>query len=194
MITTTPNNIETYITDLNIDNSESVEFFKSSIVTLLQDENLAYYAKADKIAEAYASLDEKVAYIKSQVQLLQQLRKRLESVRVISKEQVANAMESFGIDKLEGLSVSSLTITPAREESVAKIDILDEKSLIHAGFFTVVLDKEAVEQALYSADPEHHNEVKKYVSVNVQTKSKPASVRINKRKITVQPSQLQQVA
>ena len=192
MITTTPNNIERYITDLNIDNSESIEFFKSSIVTLLQDENLAYYAKADKIADAYASLEEKVSYIKFQVQLLQQLRKRLESVKAVSKEQVALAMGSFGIDKLEGLSVSSLTITPAREESVAKIDILDEQALIHAGFFTVVLDKDAVEQALYSADQRH--EVEEYVSVNVQTKSKPASVRINKRKITVQPSQLHQVA
>ncbi len=188
MITTTTNSLETAMTDLNIDSADSIDWFKSTLVTLLQDEDLAYYAKADKIADAFFSLEEKVSYIKLQVQLLQQLRKRLESVKAVSKEQVALAMESFGVERLEGLSVSSLTITPAVEESVASIDILDEQALIHAGYFTVVLDKDAVEQALYSADQRH--EVEEYVSVNVETKSKPISVRINKRRTPIEPTQL----
>ncbi len=118
------------------------------------------------------------------------MKKQLELSRTKAKEQVAKALGSFGIDKLEGIQVSSITIAPATESSKTKIRILNEDALIKAGFFTVVLDEKAVEEALYSADQRH--EVEAYVETSIETKEKPATIRINKRKsLTPESTQIE---
>ena len=53
-----------------------------------------------------------------------------------------------------------------------------------------MVDKKAVEEALYSADQRH--EVEKYVEATVETVEKPESIRINKRK-SLQQSEPTQV-
>lgn len=58
---------------------------------------------------------------------------------------------------------------------------INKDALIRAGYFTVVVDMEAMEKALYSADQRH--EVERYVDTRIETIQKPASIRINKRKV-----------
>ncbi len=173
--------LEQSIVGLHTNNPETKEWFFGSIVSILQNEAMPYFTKADKIATAFMSIDSKIQYIKEQTKLLQQVKKQLELSRTNAKEQVAKALTSFDVSKLEGVTVSSITVNPASETSKTYVEALDKDSLIGAGYFTVIVDMEAVEAALYSADQRH--EVEDYVNTRIETTQKPASIRINKRKV-----------
>ncbi len=173
--------LEQSIVGLHTDNPETKEWFYGSIVTLLQNESMPYFTKADKIANAFMTIDSKIQYIKEQTKLLQQVKKQLELSRSNAKEQVSKALTSFDVSKLEGVAISSITVNPASETSKTHVTPINKDALIRAGYFTVVVDMEAVEEALYSADQRH--EVEEYVDVRIETIQKPASIRINKRKV-----------
>ena len=178
--------LEQSIVGLHTNNPETKEWFYGSIVSILQNENLQYFRKADLISDAFKMIDSKVAYIKEQTKILQQAKKQLETSRTNAKEQVAKALTSFGVSKIEGISVSSITVNPASETSKTFVEAVDKDALIRAGFFTVVVDMDAVEEAFYSADQRH--EVEAYVNTRIETTQKPASIRINKRKVVISDS------
>ena len=173
--------LEQSIVGLHTNNPETKEWFFGSIVTILQNEAMPYFTKAEKITNAFIMIDSKIQYIKEQTKLLQQVKKQLELSQRNAKEQVAKALTSFGVSKLEGISVSSITVNPASETSKTFVEALDKDALIRAGYYTVVVDMEAVEEALYSADQRH--EVEAYVNTRIEVTQKPASIRINKRKV-----------
>jgi hypothetical protein len=173
--------LEQSIVGLHTDNPETKERFYGSIVSILQNEAMPYFTKADKIANAFMNIDSKIQYIKEQTKLLQQVKKQLELSRTNAKEQVAKALTSFDVSKLEGVTISSITVNPASEIHKTFVEALDKDALIRAGFFTVVVDMDAVEEALYSADQRH--EVETYVNTRIEVTQKPASIRINKRKV-----------
>lgn len=172
--------LEQSIVRLHTDNTENREWFYGTVVNILEDDRLPYFTKTDRLADAFLNLEAKIAYIKEQVALLQQLKRQLEASRSKAKEEVAKALTHLGVEKLEGVRVSSITVTPAKETSKTRMRILDEDALIKAGYFTVTVDNEAVEQALYSADRRH--EVEAYVDVSIEQTRKPESIRINKRR------------
>lgn len=182
--------LEQSIMRLHTDNAENKEWFYGTIISILENENLPYFTKTDRLASAFISIDAKMAYIKEQTKLLQHMRKQLELSRTNAKHEVSKALSSFGIDKLEGVKVSSITLSPATQTHKTRIQILDEDALIKAGYFTVVLDEKAVEEALCSADQRH--EVETYVETSIETTQKPASIRINKRKsLITEPTQIE---
>ena len=124
---------------------------------------MPYFTKADKIANAFMNIDSKIQYIKEQTKLLQQVKKQLELSRTNAKEQVAKALTSFDVSKLEGVSISSITVNPASTTSKTYVEPINKDALIRAGYFSVVVDMEAVEKALYSADQDQRHEVEDYI-------------------------------
>jgi len=178
--------LEQSIVGLHTNNPETKEWFYGSIVSILQNEAMPYFTKADKLANAFITIDSKIQYIKEQTKLLQQVKKQLESSRINAREQVAKALASFDVSKLEGVTISSITVSPASQTSKTYVEALDKDALIRAGYFTVIVDMEAVEAALYSADQRH--EVEAYVNTRIETTQKPASIRINKRKVVTSDS------
>lgn len=182
--------LEQSIMRLHTDNTENREWFYGTVVSILEDVRLPFFTKTDRLASALLSIDARAEYIKEQIKLLQHLKKQLELSRTKAKIEVAKAFTSFGIDKLEGVQVSSITVVSAKETSTTKIRILDKTALIKAGFFTVVVDEAAVKEALYSADQRH--EVEAYVEAIIETSTKPSSIRINKRKsLSTEPAQIE---
>lgn len=162
---------------------QSKEWFQQSVINILQKQNLSSYAKADALAEAFTSIDAKINYIKEKQKLLASLKKQLELAKSYGKEEVSKALSSYGVSKLEGLTISSITTSPATDKSVAKLEILDEDALYQAGYYKIELDYEAIEQALLSADKRH--EVEQFADMKVDLVHKPATIRINKRKTPV---------
>ena len=160
--------------------SQSKEWFKQSVMNVLEAPTVSSYEKSDRIAKVFVSLDVKIDYIKEQQRLLASLKKQLELAKSYAKEETANALISLGVKKLEGLTISSITATKPTDKSVAKLEILNEDELMNRGFFKVELDREAVEQALLSADQRH--EVEQYADMKIERVHKPATIRINKRK------------
>lgn len=164
---------------LHTGNDQAKKWFTQSVKDILESK-LSSFTKSDVIAEAFISIDAKIDYIKEQQTLLSNLKKQLELAKTYAKEEVSNTLQSFGVSKLEGLKVSSITATKPTNKSVAKLEILNKDELLKLGYFKVILDEEAVEQALLSADK--RPEVEEFADMKIETVSKKATIRINKRK------------
>lgn len=164
---------------LHTGNDQAKKWFTQSVKDILESK-LSSFSKSDVIAETFISIDAKIDYIKEQQSLLANLKKQLELAKTYAKEEVSNALLSFGVSKLEGLKVSSITATKATNKTVAKLEVLNKDELLKLGYFKVVLDEEAVEEALLSADK--RPEVEEFADIKIETVHKKATIRINKRK------------
>ena len=182
--------LEQDLVALHSGTSQSKEWFKQSVMDILKAQTQSSFAKADRIAEVFVSIDVKIDYIKEQQKLLASLKKQLELAKGYAKIEVSNALTSLGVTKVEGLAVSSITATKATDKSVAKLVILNKDELMNRGFFKVELDTESIEKALLSADQRH--EVEEYADMTIELVHKPATIRINKRKSIAQeePTQI----
>jgi len=189
-LTTQPSVLEQDLVALHSGTPQSREWFNQSVMNILQAPTQSSFAKADRVAEAFTSIDVKIDYIKEQQKLLASLKKQLEVAKNYAKVEVSNSLISLGVTKLEGLAVSSITATKATDKSVAKLVVLDEDELLNRGFFKIELDKEAIKKALLSAD--QRDEVKDYADMTIELVHKPATIRINKRKSLAQeePTQI----
>jgi hypothetical protein len=165
---------------LHTGNIQAKQWFYQSVINILENPNLTAFTKADQIADAFISLDSKLDYIIEQQRLLASLKKQIEIAKEFAKEEVSKALLSFGVTKLEGMKVSSITASKETVKSVAKLQILNEDELLKAGYFKVELDLQAIEKALLSAD--NREEVKDYADIKIEKVVKSATIRINKRK------------
>ncbi len=187
---TTSSTLEQSIVGLHTDSPSSKEWFYDSVISILSNDKLSFYKKSDIISDAFFDIDSKLDFIKEKQKHLASMKKQLESAKAIGKTQVAKALQSLGVEKLEGLSVSSISVTKESRSTTATLEVLDEQALIHAGFFTVVLDKEAVQQALIS---DQRDEVQDYCDMKITTKTKPTTIRINKRKSVTTDDSIQHI-
>ena len=179
-LTTQPSQLEQDLIALHTGTTQSKEFFQQSVMNILKAPTQSSFAKADRVAEAFVSIDVKIDYIKEQQKILASLKKQLELAKSSAKVEVSNALISLGVTKIEGLAISSITASKATDKSVTKLEIMNEDALFNAGYFTVELDKEAIEKALLSADQRH--EVEQFADMKIELVHKPATIRINKRK------------
>jgi hypothetical protein len=165
---------------LHTGNNQAKQWFYQSVINILENPKLSAFTKADQIADAFISLDAKLDYIIEQQRLLANLKKQIEIAKELAKEEVSKALLSFGVTKLEGMKVSSITASKETVKSVAKLQILNEEELLKAGYFKVELDLQAIEEALLSADK--REEVQDYTDMKIEKVVKSATIRINKRK------------
>jgi len=165
---------------LHTDNNQTKLIFKEEIKNLLEDKNKKEFEKADLIAEMFLDIDEKIDYLKSQIKLLNTIKKQLETSKQKAKEIIAEIFEEYGIDRLNGVIVSSLTITPSKEEVKEHIVVKDEEALIKLGYAKV--DDKKLKEALYT---DKYNEIESYIDIELKNVFKPSTLKINKRKIQI---------
>jgi len=165
---------------LHTDNSQTKLIFKEEIKSLLEDTSKKEFEKADLIAEMFLDIDEKIDYLKSQIKLLNTIKKQLETSKQKAKEIIAEIFEEYGIDRLNGVMVSSLTITPSKEEVKEHIVVKDEEALIKLGYAKV--DDKKLKDALYT---DKYNEIEPYIDIELENIFKPSTLKINKRKIQI---------
>lgn len=168
---------------LHTGNEQAKKWFAQSVQKILES-NIDSYSKCDAIAEVFTSIDAKLTYIKEQQSLLSHLKKQLEVAKSYAKEEVSKSFSTYGVSKLEGLRVSSITVSKESIKQVSKLEIYNEEELLKLGYFSVVLDEKAVKEALLSADT--RTEVQEFADIKINQEMRPASLRINKRKSFVQ--------
>ncbi len=172
--------LEVDLIALHTGNNQAKQWFYQSVINILENQNLTSFTKADQIADAFISLDSKLDYIIEQQRLLANLKKQIEIAKELAKEEVSKALLSFGVTKLEGMKVSSITASKETVKSVAKLQIINEEELLKNGYFKVELDLQAIEEALLSADK--REEIQDYADIKIEKVVKGATIRINKRK------------
>ena len=155
------------------------EWFKNYVRQVLES-NKPYHAKADYIGLSMKELDNKIAYIADDIKELQTLKKNLTSAKATALEATASVLAEYGIDRLDGTSISSITITPKKTKLKETFKVIDAEALIKLGFYTVVVDEQSVKDAMLTI--EGMNEIDKYVDVGVVKEEVPAKIKVNARR------------
>jgi hypothetical protein len=155
------------------------EWFKNYIREILESDR-PYHTKADYIGLSLQELQNKIDYLSSDIKELQQLKKKLSEAKLIAQEATASVLEEYGIERIDGTAISSLTITPSKIKTKDKLVITDPHGLMALGYTKVTVDEDAVKAAMSTL--EGMDEIDKFVEVSVTTEEVPARIKINTKR------------
>ena len=169
--------LQTEIEQLSTSNQKN--WFEDYLKSLLESDK-PYYQKSDYIALCFFELDNKVNYLSSEIKALTAQKKKLEEAKRLGLEITAKTLKSYGIDKMEGTAISSLTITPRKKKINRKINIKDPNKVMELGFVKFSVDKKSIELALDSE--EDNTELLQYLELSTTTETTEAKIKTNKRR------------
>jgi len=169
--------LQTEIEHLSIDNQKN--WFTDYLKSLLESDK-PYYQKSDYIALCFIELDNKVSYLSHEVKSLTAKKKKLEEAKKLGLEITANILQSYGIDKMEGTIISSLTISPSKTKVNQKINIKNPNKVMELGFVEFSVDKKSLEIAIEKGEVD--SELLQYVEVQEVSQTTNPKLKINKRR------------
>lgn len=158
------------------------EWFKDYLRQVLESDR-AVYAKTDYISYSINQLSEKINFISDEIKELQNIKKNLTDSKTLAMELTASVLSEYGISKLEGASVSSISISPEKSKTVKSVVIKDDKSLksiLGLGYVSFSVDMDAVETAIETK--EGLEELKDFIEINNVTVKTPAKIKINNKR------------
>jgi len=158
---------------------DSQEWYKDYVRQVLES-NKPYHAKADYIGLSIQEIQNKIDYLSNDISEMTALKKSLTISKATALEATASVLAEYGIDRLDGTSISSITITPKKTKLKETFKVTDSDALIKLGFFSVVVDEQSVKDAMLTV--EGMNEIDSYVEVGVVSEEVPARIKVNARR------------
>lgn len=159
--------------------TDKQEWFKDYVRQVLES-NKPYYAKADYLGLSIKEIDNKISYIADDIKELQALKKNLTTAKAIALEATATVLAEYGIDRLDGTAISSITITPKKTKLKETFSITNPQALIELGFYKVTVDEESVKEAMLTV--EGMDSIDRYVEVGISKEEIPAKIKVNARR------------
>jgi hypothetical protein len=108
------------------------------------------------------------------------MKKSLESAKSIALEAVASVLGEYGVDRIDGTMISSITITPSKTKIKNTLTILDANALISLGYVNVTIDEKSIMEAMCTI--EGMEEVDQYVEITVTEENVPARIKVNAKR------------
>lgn len=155
------------------------EWFKNYVRKILESDK-PYHAKADYIGLTFQEIQNKIDYLSSDIKELQQLKKTLTEAKTIAQEATASVLAEYGIDRIDGTAISSLTIIPPKIKTKDTFVITNPDALIKLGYAKITVDEEAVKNAMSTL--ESMNEIDPFVDVSITREEVPARIKVNTRR------------
>ena len=159
--------------------AKTVEWLKEEFRAILESEK-DYTRKADYIGFSVLSIDTRIQSLDEEIKELQTLKKSLKTAKEIVLETAAQIFLEYGIDKIDGAGISSITFTGAVTQDKSKLVIDNADALIEAGFFKKVVDEQMVAQ--YFTSDKYGHTIQEHAHIDVISNPKPARIKINKRR------------
>ncbi len=155
------------------------EWFKNYLKELLESDK-PYYVKTDYIALSFLELDNKINYLAEEIKQLGAIRKRLQEAKALALEITAQTLKEYGIDRMEGTVVSSITVTPSKKRLKEHLFIKDPNKIMELGYVTFSVDEKALKEALHTQ--EGMQELDAFVELSVEEEYIPERLKINKKR------------
>jgi len=174
---TTNYRLQTEIEQLTPESQKT--WFEAYVHEVLESDK-PYHVKADYIGLSLEELENKIDYLSADINELKQLKATLTQAKGIAQKVIASVLTEYGIDRLEGTIISSLTLTPAKVTTKSTLTILNPQALIELGYAKVIVDEEAVKCAMHSA--EEMDSLDSFVEVSMQTQEIPAKLKVNSKR------------
>ncbi len=159
--------------------AKTKEWLKEEFRAILESDK-DYTRKADYIGLSVLSIDKRIQSIDEEIKELQELKKALKTAKEIVLETGAEIFIEYGIDKLDGAGISSITFTGATTSDKTKLIVENTEALIEAGFYKKVLDEELLRDLYHTA--QYKDIIQQHTRLDVISTPKPARIKINKRR------------
>ncbi len=155
------------------------DWFKNYVIEVLESDK-PYHVKTDYIGLSFQELQNKIDYLSSDIKELQALKKSLSQAKLLAQEVTASILSTYGIDRLDGTSISSITITPQKTKLKETFKVTNAEALIKLGFYTVVVDEQSVRDAMLTV--EGMDDIDEFVEIGVISEEVPAKIKVNARR------------
>lgn len=157
----------------------SKEYLRQEYIEVLES-NKPYQKKCDYIGLSLLSIDEKICFLNEEIQNLEDHKEQLKEAREIALRVGAKVFSSYGITKIEGAGISSITVTNATQTTKLELTILDEEAFIKQGFYKKILDEKKILE--YYVNDEYKEFILEHAKVEPVIYINPSRLRVNKRK------------
>ena len=168
--------LQTEMENIKEDNQE---WFKNYVRQVLES-NKPYHAKADYLGLSIQEIQNKIDYLTADIQEMSVLKKSLASAKTLALIATAEVLEEYGVDRLDGTSISSITITPKKTKLTETFEIINADALIKLGYFSVVVDEKSVKDAMLTV--EGMDEIDGFIKVGITTEETPSRIKVNARR------------
>ncbi len=158
---------------------QSKEWLKEELRAILESDK-DHTRKCDYIGLSVLSIDKRIQSIDEEIKEIQELKKQLKTAKELVLTTGAEVFIEYGIDKLDGAGISSITYTGATTSDKTKLIIEDREALIEAGFYKKVLDEEMLRDLYHTS--QHKDIIQTHTRLEVTSTPKPAKIKINKRR------------
>lgn len=173
---TTRYHLERVVESTSITN---LDYVKDEIKYVLES-NKDYRTKADYLGYSICTLDDKVKSIDEQINELKELKQRIKNAKALVLEIGAKVFAEFGIEKIEGNGISSITVSKELISSKTVLNVINTQALIDAGFYIKTIDEKAILESF------NNDDYKELILANAEvltTKTvTPSKLRVNKRR------------
>ena len=173
---TTRYHLEKVVQSAGVNN---VDYLKSELKDVLESNN-DYTKKADYIGYSILSIDEKVKLIDEQLSELKEYKSKLKEAKSLALEVGAKVFNEYGISKIEGVGISSITVSNEIRSKKTSLVIQNEQSLIDAGFYKKVIDEKAILDSYNNGD--YQDLILQNCIVETNETVIPSKLRVNKRR------------
>ena len=181
---TTNYRLQTEIEHLSPSNQK--QWFKNYLKDVLESDK-PYYVKSDYIALSFMELDNKLLYLSNEIKSTTALKKKLTEAKTLGLEIAAQTLQEYGIEKMEGTAISSLTITPQKTKYKNDIRVKDPSKVMELGYVKFDVDMKAIEKALQF--PEQFEELDLFLEIQIIEEEVPAKLKINKKRSSDVPTE-----
>lgn len=136
--------------------------------------------KCDYLGYSILNIDAKLTLLDEEINELKAIKDRLKSAKALALEVGAELFGEYGIAKLEGMGISSITVYQPLHTSKLIITVNNEHALIKAGFVKEVVDVTAIKEAYESG--QYRKLIEEQCTVTFEVKEEPKRLKINKRR------------
>lgn len=159
--------------------ANNIDYVKTEIQDVLES-NKPYQSKCDYLGYSITSIHDKVNLLDEQISELKEYKQKLKDAKALVLEVGAKVFSEYGIEKIEGAAFSSITISKELVSSKTSLVVKNEKELIDAGFYKLVLDEKAILQSFNDGD--YKDLILQNCSIETKEVITNPKLRINKRR------------
>ena len=168
--------LEASVQDVN----ESGKEYLASELRQLLESNKTYQSKTDYLGYSISSIDEKIALLDEEMKDIRNYKNRLKVAKEIALSVGAKVFSEYGIFKIEGATITSITVIGGSTKSKLEVEVSDEAALIDQGYYIKVLDEKRIIEDYQNGDFKEF--IEQYAKVKEVVTVIPSKLRVNKRR------------
>jgi len=165
--------------DIESASESNVHWLKERFKEVLESDKDAS-RKCDYLGYSILGIDSKVQLLEDEIKELRFIKDKLKSAKELALEVGAELFSEYGINKLEGAGISSITLYQPLQSPKLSLTITNEMALIEAGFVKRVVDTEAIKEAYLGG--QYLELIHACCEIELHASTSPKRLKINKRR------------